>query len=135
MKKQAAQRIKVVVLSAVAVLSFGSWLVFTVLLPRKVLGERLHQAMSVVCVCKLYAADHRGKYPEHLADLIPEYLPDDTFLKFSTHDGSRQLTLEYFGGAETDPPDTVLIRVSAEPPGGPVVIVHSDASGVIQSAP
>jgi hypothetical protein len=82
--------------------------------------------------CKLYAADHAGRYPESLQQLVPSYIPDAQLIAFPSRDGSRQLEYDYFGGTETDPPDAVLIRIPPEQPGGSAVIVHADISGAIE---
>jgi hypothetical protein len=121
------------VLCAVVLLFCLAWvLVAVVIRPRAVMRDRLHRAMSIGLACRLYAVDHAGKFPETLPQLVPSYLSDAQFLAFPSRDGSHPLGYEYFGGTDRDPPDTVLIRIPPEQPGGPAVIVHADSSGMTQ---
>ena len=121
------------VLCAAALLFCLAWvLVAVVIRPRAVMRDRLHRAMSIGVACRLYAVDHGGKFPETLPQLVPSYLPDAQFLAFPSRDGSRPLEYEYFGGTDRDRPDTVLLRIPPEQPGGPAVIVHADSSGMIR---
>ena len=111
-------------------LSFGAYLLVGPLVRSNgALHRRLHQARSLAVACKLYASDHGGNYPERLPDLIPQYVDRPQILEFPLTDNKRLLTYQYFGGKETDPPHTVLLRVSPESPGGMAVVVYSDTTG------
>ncbi|SRR5581483_1269019 len=88
----------------------------------------LHNAKSIGLACKLYAADHNGKYPPRLEDLAPDYLPNLDVVRCPLTSGNTGIGYDYFGGTDTDPPDKVLLRshVSA---GGRRAVVYSDVSG------
>lgn len=118
---------------AVVLLALGAASFKYLLLPRLVLQDRLNMAMVLGSVCKLYAMDHNGEFPPNVKALIPEYVQSLNWLSFRRTDGSRQFSFEYCGGSENDPPDTVLIRVPPERPGGYEVVVHTDMSGVVKS--
>src|SRR5205814_58866 len=109
------------------------WLIYAeILRPRRVISDRLHRAKTIALACKLYAADHGGRFPDRVEDLLPAYIPDRKWLTFPSADGKRQLSYEYFGGHDTDPPDAVLIRVAPERPGGSSIVVRADQSGAIE---
>jgi hypothetical protein len=114
-----------------AVLFIAVWVAAGPIRTHFALRDRLHRARSIACACKLYAGEHAGKYPDRLAELIPDYMPDARLLQFLSVDGTRPLDLECFGGSETDPSDGILLRVAAEQPGGLRVIVRVDMSGAI----
>ena len=110
-----------------------AWLLLvSVIRPRAVLRDGLHRAKSIGLACKLYAGDHGGSYPSSLQQLVPSYIPDAQFIAIPSRDGSRQLDFEYFGGTDTAPPESVLIRIPPEQPDGSAVIGYSDMSGTIQ---
>lgn len=105
-----------------------------VIIPRGALNRRLHQAMSIGVACKLYASDHEGNYPDHLQDLVPDYVNDARVLSFRSIDDQRELESKYFGGSERSAPDVPLLRVGPEKPGGAVVVVYAGLYGAVRKA-
>jgi hypothetical protein len=98
-------------------------------------SKRLNDAKGIALVCKLYAMDHKGHYPDRLENLVPTYLSDKRFFVFHSADGKRELRCEYFGGNDTDPSGKVLLRIQSDNPGGDEVVVYTDASARPQKAP
>ena len=97
-----------------------------IVLPHHAIAERISGIHSLGLACKLYAADHGGKYPDRLSQLNPDYISDPKAFVFFAASAERVLALEYFGGTDTQPPHTVLIRIPPDNPKSRSVVVHSD---------
>ncbi len=132
MKPVRHRRIIVTTLCAVSFALLLGWGAVTVIRPRLILRERLHHAMSLAVACRMYATEHDGKFPGKLEELVPDYISNLDFLVIPSSDGKHPLDLHYFGGRDTDPPETILIRISPEHPGDSEVIVQADSSGFIR---
>lgn len=68
----------------------------------------LSHAKQIALACKLYAVDYKGKFPETLWDLLPDYLPDIAVFRSPLAPTENPLDYEYYGG--TDDPAKILVR-------------------------
>lgn len=132
-RNRTTKRILIILVLAAVLFGIVAWPVYSGVKERAALRDTLHRAKTIALACKMYAADHSGKYPEHLADLVPSYLPDSRFIVIPSRDGKRHLDFEYFGGSDTDPPQGLLLRVPPDRPDGAEILVYSDTSAEIRT--
>jgi hypothetical protein len=92
----------------------------------------LSDIKQVGTACKIYAADHDGRFPPKLEDLIPDYLPDAGLLACTYPDPKNPVAFEYFGGSEKDDPKKILIASPAIEGKGRVFL-YVDGSGMAKS--
>lgn len=88
----------------------------------------LSEAKQIGLACKLYAGDHDGNYPPTLEQLTPTYLADDHLLAGLKKKDEAAQGYEYFGGKDSDPPKTVLLRSRGATDQHQRVTVYSDNS-------
>ena len=92
----------------------------------------LAQAKQIGLACKIYAADHDGKYPPSLDALGPEYLSTRTLL-VSPFAPSDPMGYKYHAGLTDDmAPDTILLEDKYPAPGGGHVTVYLDNSAEVR---
>ena len=120
------------VTSLIAILAGLALPVFGEVKERSILTKALSNAKQVGINCKFYAADHDGKFPPNLDDLVPDYLPDAAALACPYPDPKHPVPFEYFGGSEKDDPQKVLVS-SPEVPGKGRVFVYVDGSGIVKT--
>jgi hypothetical protein len=92
--------------------------------------QSLSNAKQIALACRLYAADNDGKFPPTLQDLVPTYIQSQKIFSDPMDPTHAPIGYDYFGGKDSDPPDTVLLR-SKVALHGMRVVVYSDSSGRI----
>ena len=97
--------------------------------------KSLAQAKQIGVACKLYAADHDGKYPPTLDALLPDYLADNKVL-VSPFAPDEPMGYTYHPGlTEKSPPATILLEDQYAPSvAGQKVVIRADATGEVTKA-
>ena len=120
------------VISLISILAGVALPVFSEVKEKANLTKALSNAKQIGIGCKIYAADHDGKFPPNLDDLVPDYLPDAAALACPYPDPKHPVPFEYLGGSEKDDPQKVLVS-SPEVPGKGRVFVYVDGSGIVKT--
>lgn len=82
----------------------------------------INAALQVYRACKAFAADHGGRFPETLEELVPFYLADRQLLT-SPLMPEEEVGYFFYGGVETDAPsDPLLISKGGDELGRQIVI-------------
>jgi hypothetical protein len=105
--------------------------------------KSLSNAKQLATGCKLYAADHAGRFPVHLSELEPDYIASVNSLRYTTvdkGDGPKpELDWLYFGaGFEERNQPRILIaspQASTAAKTQKRVIVEGDMSGAVWNEP
>jgi hypothetical protein len=97
--------------------------------------QSLSNAKQIALACQLYALENKGNFPQTLEELVPVYLPDRKTLVCPLSGPTVPIGYEYFGGKQTDPPETVLLASKALSKGKRRVIAHTDASAELVRNP
>ncbi|HWB59294.1 MAG TPA: DUF4412 domain-containing protein [Chthoniobacteraceae bacterium] len=85
----------------------------------------LGRAKSVADACGMYALMHDGKYPQQLADLLPDYPPSGIYVKGLT---PKEAIAGYdylgAGATEKDDPHRIILRSRQATPNGAHIVVR-----------
>lgn len=97
--------------------------------------DRAHQAQSinntrqVIISLKMYAADHGGKYPATLDELIKTAPEDEKLLDYPQFtDWSPEKGYEYAGGSDAEPGQKVILMSRSHSQSGKRILGHNDGS-------
>jgi len=102
----------------------------------------LSNAKVLATGCRLYADDHDGRFPNHLSELVPDYLSqadlDKNGYLFRASEDDPVILMDwlYFGAGfdETNAPPLLIASPQATAPDGKKqsrVIVAPDTSGMV----
>ena len=101
--------------------------------------KNLSHAKQLATACKIYASDHEGRFPVHLSELEPDYIPKGELDKLRCSSVGREgdptflMDWLYFGAGFTDenPPHILIVspQVTTSLPKPKRVIVKGDGSG------
>lgn len=97
--------------------------------------KSLSNARQIGTACKLYAADNNGKFPQNLAALVPDYLPDATIFASPFAPEAAAGYTYHAGLTEKSPAKTVLLKDKFAGREKLRVVVHVDGSGEVLPAP
>lgn len=123
----------------VAVAAAFFWPMFARTAVRGVQTKNLSNAKQLAIGCRLYAMDHGGRFPLHLSELEPDYIPagwvDQLRCTSIGRDGEPGFAMDwlYFGAGFDDqnPPRLLIVSPQADTPARKQkrVIVEGDTSG------
>ncbi|RYD75070.1 MAG: DUF4190 domain-containing protein [Verrucomicrobiaceae bacterium] len=91
----------------------------------------VNAAMQVFRACKAFAADHGGRFPETLEELVPFYLPDQQLLA-SPLVPEEKVGYFYYGGVETDVPSEPLLLSKGEDELGRQIVIRKNGALILQ---
>ena len=74
----------------------------------------LNQAKSIAHECFLYAADHGGRFPMDLDELVPDYAPDRPSLADPKDPQKSEIGYFYYGGGHTTHDSGLLLASKAQ---------------------
>lgn len=121
----------VLIIPMIAILAGIALPVFSEVQLRGKQMQSMSHAKQIAIGCKLYATEHEDLFPKTLEELVPEFLPDRSVFVCPLSP-TEAMGYEYFGGKDTDPPENVLLVSKAADRRGRRVVIHVDASGVIE---
>lgn len=93
----------------------------------------VNAALQVFRACKAFAADHGGRYPETLEELVPFYLADQQLLASPLKPGEA-IGYFYYGGVETDSPTEPLLISKGMDELGRQIVIRKNGSLVLRRA-
>jgi len=133
----------------IALLTSGAALLILMFVPmcgtvskRGAMTRNLSNAKQLATSCKLYAIEHAGRFPVHLSELVPDYVPAESYphlLYARAVQGDETFTPQfdwlYFGAGfdETHPPHMLIASPQApyHTARPKRVVIHGDTSGLI----
>ncbi|MEM9281361.1 MAG: DUF4190 domain-containing protein, partial [Verrucomicrobiota bacterium] len=69
----------------------------------------INQMKQINFACKIYAIENGNQFPERLADLVPDYLPNESLISWEDPETRRLVPVIYRSGLnEQSPPDEIL---------------------------
>lgn len=90
---------------------------------------------QIAHACRVYAADHGGKFPESLEKLVPNYLPDSQTLSCPFSDPSEVIGYHYYGGTDAEVQGKVLLISKGRTTRKRHVVVYADATTALLRVP
>lgn len=116
-------------ITVLAVLASISVPVYNSITERARITKQITQMTMIQSNLRTYAIDNDGRYPESLAELVPDYLNDDGILNYTRLDGEGFDELVYFEGhGESDPAETIILAAPEVVQRGKRLVSFNDGS-------
>lgn len=94
--------------------------------------ESINRAKQIATACLLYEMDHKDQFPRALADLLPDYLPNDEIFRCPLSP-KEAVGYDYFQISPKDAAKTTWLRSKSKTADGKYVIVCRDGSYYLES--
>jgi len=105
---------------------------------RALMAKSMSNAKQIITGCKIYAADHEGKYPNDLTDLKKENIISEpkVFQDPLLKDGS-EIGYEYLGAGmkDSDAPDKVVLKSKGTSMGKRIIGLNNGSVSAVKETP